>query len=269
MITSTPTQCQNTEMLLNSATRCDEKMLIIACRTRITTKTTKISSRDDRVGEVEDPEVEAPEVEDEREELGAEPVHGRDDRDQPEQVEPAREPRPDRAAELVRPPVGAAGGRVGRGHLGHAEGDGQDDQADDRPAPGDGDRAAEVPRLRVGREAPREDRDDRERDREVREPRPTAGQLLLVTELRESLLVPVQSLIGHAHVVLVGSGDSHRPAVTSSSSSVRTGPDSGPWRRPDTRRRRSAAARSRTACSSQGSRRSRRSREGRRACTGG
>ena len=46
MITKTPTQCQNTEMLLNSATRCDEKMLIIACRIRITTKTMKISPSD-------------------------------------------------------------------------------------------------------------------------------------------------------------------------------------------------------------------------------
>src|SRR5215204_3022570 len=46
MITSTPTQCQNTEMLLKSATRCDEKLLIIACRIRITTKTMKISVSD-------------------------------------------------------------------------------------------------------------------------------------------------------------------------------------------------------------------------------
>src|SRR5262245_42057611 len=46
MITSTPTQCQNTEMLLNSATRCDEKMLISACRQRITRKTQKISCSD-------------------------------------------------------------------------------------------------------------------------------------------------------------------------------------------------------------------------------
>src|SRR5215210_3782693 len=46
MITSTPTQCQNTEMLLKSATRCDEKMLIIACRIRITTKRMKISVSD-------------------------------------------------------------------------------------------------------------------------------------------------------------------------------------------------------------------------------
>src|SRR5215212_371110 len=46
MMISTPTQCQNTEMLLNSATRCDEKMLIIACSARITMKTMKISPSD-------------------------------------------------------------------------------------------------------------------------------------------------------------------------------------------------------------------------------
>src|SRR5215212_10468726 len=46
MMITTPTQCQNTEMLLNSATRCDEKMLIMACKARITTKTMKISPSD-------------------------------------------------------------------------------------------------------------------------------------------------------------------------------------------------------------------------------
>src|SRR5215212_5237081 len=46
MMIRTPTQCENTEMLLNSATRCDEKMLIIAWRNRITMKTMKISPSD-------------------------------------------------------------------------------------------------------------------------------------------------------------------------------------------------------------------------------
>jgi hypothetical protein len=156
----------------------------------------------DLVGEVQD-EVESPEVEDEREELGAEPIHAGDDRDQPEQVEPAGEPGPDRAAEVVRPPIGAARRRIGGGHLGHAERDGEDEQDDDRPAPRDGNRAAEVPCLRVGGEAPRQHGDDREGDREVREPRPTAGQLLLVPEFGEPCLVPVQSLVGHS-VLLFG-----------------------------------------------------------------
>ena len=44
MITATPTTCTNTETLLSSATRCEEKMLIAACSARMTTKTAKISS---------------------------------------------------------------------------------------------------------------------------------------------------------------------------------------------------------------------------------
>ena len=58
------------------------------------------------------------------------------------------------------------------------------------------------------REAAGEDRDDRERDREVREPRPAAVELLLVAEFGEALLVAVG---------WVGSGPSvsppPRPAV--------------------------------------------------------
>ena len=69
--------------------------------------------------------------------------------------------------------------------LGHRERDQQDQPADDRPAPRDRDRPAVVPRLPVGGEAAREDRDDRERDREVREPAPRSLQVLLVAELRE------------------------------------------------------------------------------------
>ena len=112
-----------------------------------------------------------------------------EDRDQAEQVEPAGEPAPHRAAELRRPPVDAARGRVRRDELGHAERDDEDEGRDDRPAPRDRDRAAVVPRLVVGREAAREDRDDRERDREVLEAAPAAVQLLLVAELGEPLLV--------------------------------------------------------------------------------
>jgi hypothetical protein len=76
----------------------------------------------------------------------------------------------------------------------------KDQQDDDRPSPRDRDRPAQVPRLRVCREAARENGDDRERDREVREARPSAGELLLVSQLRESLLVSAQSLVGHAIV---------------------------------------------------------------------
>ena len=189
-------------------------MLMRACRQQDHDEDGEDLLERDRVGEVQD-QVEAPEVEQGRGELGAEPVDRGHDGDQPEQVEPAREPRPDRAAELVRPPVGTAGGRIGRGHLRHAEGDGQDDQADDRPAPGDRDRSAEVPRLRVGREAPGQDRDDRERDREVRELGPAAGQLLLVAQLGEALLVAVDASAAFRHPypprVRAPVAPSHRP----------------------------------------------------------
>src|SRR5262249_16686265 len=48
---------------------------------------------------------------------------------------------------------------------------------------------AVVPRLSVGCEAPGEDRDDRERDGEVREPAPGALEILLVAQLGEPSLV--------------------------------------------------------------------------------
>jgi hypothetical protein len=45
MMITTPITCQNTEMLLRSATRCDEKMLIIAWSARMIANTQKISER--------------------------------------------------------------------------------------------------------------------------------------------------------------------------------------------------------------------------------
>jgi hypothetical protein len=45
MIAATPTTCQPTETLLNSATSGDEKMLTRACRTRISTNRTNVSLR--------------------------------------------------------------------------------------------------------------------------------------------------------------------------------------------------------------------------------
>ncbi len=60
------------------------------------------------------------------------------------------------------------------------------------PAPGDGGRAAGVPAGTEGREAPGEDRDDREGDGEVGKARPRPVQILPVAELGESSLVFVQ-----------------------------------------------------------------------------
>ena len=94
-------------------------MLIIACRTRITTKTTKISPSDTASAKLQD-EVETPEVEERELKNCAQNVVDRgDDGDQAEQVEPAGEPGPARAAELVGPPVGPAGRRIGGGQLRH------------------------------------------------------------------------------------------------------------------------------------------------------
>ena len=122
-------------------------------------------------------------------ERGAAVGDRRQDGDQPDEVEPAGVEPASGPAHLRCPPVDAAGGRVGRHQLGHAEADDQDEERDDRPSPRDGDRTTVVPRLPEGREAAGQDRDDGERDREVREPRPGSVQLLLVPELSEPLLV--------------------------------------------------------------------------------
>src|SRR5664279_5611963 len=127
-------------------------------------------------------------------------VDGRDDGDQPNQVEPAREPAPTGAAELGGPVVDAAGGGERRRELRHREGDGEDQQADHRPADRDRDRTAVVEGHPVGRKAAREYRDDREGDREVGESAPAALELLLVAELCEALLV-VAECPGCAHTL--------------------------------------------------------------------
>ena len=103
-----------------------------------------------------------------------------DDADQADDVEPAGHPAPALAAQVVGPPVRAAGRRVARGQLGHREGHHQDEKAEHRPADRNRDRAAVLPRECERRERPGEDGNDRERDREVRETRPRAGELLPV-----------------------------------------------------------------------------------------
>ena len=190
-ITATPSTCHQTEMLLNTATRCDEKMLMRACRSRTTTKTMKISSSAAPSAKLMKPRSTPNRPERDRCERGARVVDRGDDAHEPDQVEPTGEPAPDGAAELSGPPVDAAGGRVLRHEFGHAQRDDQNRAGDDRPAPRDRDRAAVVPRLAIGREATRQDRDDRERDREVLESAPAPVQLLLVAQLGEPLLVRI------------------------------------------------------------------------------
>ena len=111
------------------------------------------------------------------------------DRDQADQVEPAGEEAGLGSAQLRGPPVDAARRRVGRHQLGHREPDDQDEHAEDRPGPRDRDRAAVVEAGAEVREAPGQDRDDRERDREVGEARPGPVEVLLVAELGEASFV--------------------------------------------------------------------------------
>ena len=130
-----------------------------------------------------------PEVEERRPERGEAVPDGGGDGDLPDQVEPAGEPSPGRATELRRPVVEAAGGRERGGDLRHCERDDRAHEADEEPAPAHGDRAALAERDVVGGQTPREDRDDRERDREVLEPAHRAEELLRVAESVQSLLV--------------------------------------------------------------------------------
>jgi hypothetical protein len=126
-----------------------------------------------------------PEVQERRQE-DREPVADRGrHRDLADEVEPAGEPAPRRAAELRGPVVEAAGGREDGRDLGHGEGDDRAHQADEQPAPGDRDRPAVVERDVVRGQAAGEDRDDREGDREVLEPAHRAEELLRIAETVE------------------------------------------------------------------------------------
>ena len=106
-----------------------------------------------------------------------------------DEVEPADEPAPLRRVaaglgrELRGPVVEAAGGRIARRDLGHAEGDEDHEEADDEPAQGHDRRAARVHREQEQRQAARQDRDDRERDREVGERLHPAPELLGIPQL--------------------------------------------------------------------------------------
>jgi hypothetical protein len=114
------------------------------------------------------------------------------DRHLAEEVEPAGEPRPGgRVArrQLGRPVVQPAGGREARADLGHRQPDDDDHDPDDRPAPHDDGRAAGVHAEPVEGQAAAQDRNDRERDGEVREARHAPAQLLGVAQLVQPLLV--------------------------------------------------------------------------------
>ena len=141
------------------------------------------------IAEVDPEDVKLVEAQRNVEEEGCAVADTGDDPDRADDVEPAGHPAPARTAEVVRPTSRAARGRIGGGELGHREGHHQDQGAQDRPSERDQRRTAVQPREAEVGEAPGENRDDRERDREVGEPAPAAVQLLLVAELGESFLV--------------------------------------------------------------------------------
>src|ERR1019366_7108779 len=105
--------------------------------------------------------------------------------------------RPVLAAELRRPVVETTGRRVARADFRHREADDDDHDSDERPADVHVDRAAVEHGDAVRGQAPRQDRDDRERDSEVGEAPHPPQQFLGVPEPMESLGIAVNSLNGH------------------------------------------------------------------------
>ena len=190
---STPMTCHHTEMSFSSATSLTLKMFISACRPRMAgvhvddlvrrgMKRPRPEQVQQRVGE----------------DRGAVVDSGRD-RDLPDEVEPAGEPAPHRAAHLRGPVVETARSRVFRRDLGHAERDDDHEAGHDRPAVRLLDGASVVQARRVERERPGQDRDDRERDREVREAAHPPPQLLGIAEsVEDPPVFLVRRVIGHS-----------------------------------------------------------------------
>jgi hypothetical protein len=120
------------------------------------------------------------------------------DRDLAEEVEPADPPGPlplVPPGQARGPVVEAPGRRVDRTDLGHGHRDQEHEQPDDHPAGGHDQRATVVHREVVRRDAAGQDRDDRERDCEVAEPRHAPLQLLLVAEFGEAPFVLAEVLL--------------------------------------------------------------------------
>ncbi len=103
-----------------------------------------------------------------------------------QEIEPAGEPGPHRTAvalgQLGRPVVQAAGGRVRRTDLGHAQPHHEGHTSDEDPAPDHLDRSAGVHPEGVQRQTSRQDRDDGEGHGEVGEAAHPSPELLRVTE---------------------------------------------------------------------------------------
>src|SRR5437867_3823246 len=104
------------------------------------------------------------------------------DRDLADHVEPGGDPRPRAAAEPERPEVEAARRRIGRGQLGHRGRDREGEKADDRPSDRADDRSRELEPVAEEQDGAGQDRDGRERDREVVKAAHLAEELLRVAE---------------------------------------------------------------------------------------
>ncbi len=218
MITRTPRTCQPTETLfMNRQEAVDEDV------------DDRVEQQDDQeeqeglgenvrgVAEVDAEDVDPVEAEQRVEEARRPVGHRGDDADQADDVEPAGEPAPARAAEPRGPPVWPAGGGKGRRQLRHRQGDQQDERADHWPADRRPDRAAVEPGLAEAGEGACEDGDDRERDREVGESTPAARKLLPVAHLVEPALVLGNRLIA-CRELLDGASPLPSPSVTSGTS---------------------------------------------------
>ena len=125
------------------------------------------------------------EVQEHGEEGGEAEVDAGGDGDLAEQVEPTGEPAPGARVvlrQLGRPVVEAAGGRVGRGDLRHAQADDGGHDPDDDPAPHDVDGPAVGHAEVVERQAAGQDRDDGEGHGEVGESAHSPAKLLGIAE---------------------------------------------------------------------------------------
>src|ERR1017187_850915 len=104
----------------------------------------------------------------------------------------------------------AAPCREARADLGHRQADEQGHDADDRPAPHDDGGSAGAHAVAIQGETAGQDRDDRERDREVGESGHPSAQLLGIAKLVQGLLVTAERRLGRLlvdrHRMLLESG---------------------------------------------------------------
>src|SRR5205814_8958524 len=91
-------------------------------------------------------------------------------------------PRPSTTSETEGPEIKSAGGRIRRRDLRHRQRYGQRHHADERPAHGVRQRTSELEAVSEKQHRTGEDRDDRERDGEIREAAHLAEELLAVSE---------------------------------------------------------------------------------------